>query len=80
MTNEGETPEAKSAHEPTEAHADDDQREMEGVGGHVDGHTTDDHGHHEERLGPIDWAAWGYALLGIAAGLVVVFFLWLGIT
>jgi hypothetical protein len=42
---------------------------------HMDTHTTlsdDDHGHAEPRLGPIDWSAWAYALVGAAAGLVVV--------
>ena len=38
-----------------------------------------DHGHAEPRLGPIDWAAWGYALVGVAAGLVVVAFFWLAV-
>ncbi|MEP7360643.1 MAG: hypothetical protein ABI744_03600 [Chloroflexota bacterium] len=41
---------------------------------HMDAHTTisdDDHGHAESALGPIDWRAWGMALLGGAAGLVV---------
>jgi hypothetical protein len=42
---------------------------------HMDAHTAisdDDHGHAEPRLGPIDWGAWAYALVGAAAGLVVV--------
>jgi hypothetical protein len=42
---------------------------------HMDAHTSisdDDHGHAEAALGPIDWSAWGYALVGAAAGLVVV--------
>lgn len=41
---------------------------------HMDAHTTisdDDHGHSEMALGPIDWRAWGLALLGGAAGVVV---------
>ena len=41
---------------------------------HMDGHTTvsdDDHGHAEMALGPIDWRAWGLALLGAAAGVLV---------
>jgi hypothetical protein len=41
---------------------------------HMDAHTTisdDDHGHAEESLGPIDWRAWGLALVGAAAGLLV---------
>jgi hypothetical protein len=42
---------------------------------HMDVHmaiSDDDHGHAEPRLGPIDWGAWAYALVGAAAGLVVV--------
>jgi len=42
---------------------------------HVDSHAVlsdDDHGHTEQALGPVDWAAWGYALVGVLAGLVVV--------
>jgi hypothetical protein len=42
---------------------------------HMDAHTAisdDDHGHAEPRLGPIDWGAWGYAIVGGLAGLVVV--------
>ena len=38
---------------------------------HMDAHTTisdDDHGHAEVALGPIDWRAWGLALLGAASG------------
>lgn len=41
---------------------------------HMDSHTVlsdDDHGHAAEVLGPIDWAAWGYALAGVLAGVVV---------
>ena len=41
---------------------------------HMDAHTTisdDDHGHSEMALGPIDWRSWGLALLGGAAGIVV---------
>ena len=43
----------------------------------MDAHATlsdDDHGHAEQALGPIDWAAWGYALLGAIAGLLVLLF------
>lgn len=41
---------------------------------HMDAHTAisdDDHGHAEMALGPIDWRAWATALLGGAAGIVV---------
>jgi hypothetical protein len=41
---------------------------------HMDAHTTlsdDDHGHAEEALGPIDWRAWGLAVLGGLSGVVV---------
>jgi hypothetical protein len=50
---------------------------------HMDTHTAisdDDHGHAEPRLGPIDWLAWGYALVGVAAGLLVVGLFWLKAT
>jgi hypothetical protein len=33
----------------------------------------DDHAHGEEALGPVDIQAWGALLLGVAAGLVIVF-------
>ena len=49
---------------------------------HMDAHTAlsdDDHGHAEPALGPIDWSAWAYALVGAAAGLVVVALFWLAI-
>lgn len=46
---------------------------------HMDAHTSiseDDHGHAEEALGPIDWRAWAYGLLGVAAGVVVLLGFW----
>ena len=49
---------------------------------HMDAHTTlsdDDHGHAEPALGPIDWGAWAYALVGAGAGLVVVAFFWFAV-
>jgi hypothetical protein len=49
---------------------------------HMDAHTAlsdDDHGHAEMALGPIDWRAWGLALLGAAAGLVVLMCMWLAL-
>jgi hypothetical protein len=47
---------------------------------HMDAHTSlsdDDHGHAGPALGPIDWGAWAYAVLGGAAGLIVVAVFWL---
>ena len=41
---------------------------------HMDALTTlsnDDHGHAEGSLGPIDWGAWGLAMVGAAAGVLV---------
>lgn len=44
---------------------------------HGDDHGGDDHGddhaHAEEPLGPIDVAAWGAGIIGIAIGLAVAF-------
>jgi hypothetical protein len=53
------------------------------AGTHMDAHTTlsdDDHGHAEASLGPVDWAVWSYALLGVAAALIVVALFWLAIS
>jgi hypothetical protein len=36
-----------------------------------DGHDHDDHGPAEGTLGPVDSAAWGAGILGVALGLVV---------
>jgi hypothetical protein len=50
---------------------------------HMDGHTAlsdDDHGHAEMALGPIDWGAWGLALLGAASGAVVLLALWFALS
>lgn len=38
------------------------------------------HGHDEAALGPIDTAAWGASLLGVAAGLLVCFLLYLAVS
>ncbi len=41
---------------------------------HMDAHTAisdDDHGHAEGSLGAIDWGAWGVAIVGAAAGVLV---------
>jgi hypothetical protein len=46
----------------------------------VDAHATDAHGddgHEGEPLGPIDWPAWGAAVLGVVAALVIVGVLYL---
>ena len=51
--------------------------------GHMDAHAVnsdDDHGHAEPRLGPIDWLAWGYAGVGVAAGLLVAWLFWVAST
>jgi hypothetical protein len=37
----------------------------------------DEHGEHATALGPVDWFAWGAGILGVAAGLAVVFCLYL---
>ena len=43
--------------------------------GHAHGHEEhgghDEHDEHGASLGPIDWAAWGAGLVGVAAGLAV---------
>jgi hypothetical protein len=62
--------------QPTTDHA----SVTEHIGGHVDEHMSGDHGQAEARLGPIDWAGWGYAALGVLAGLLVVVAFWLAIT
>ena len=49
---------------------------------HMDGHTAlsdDDHGHAEESLGPIDWGAWGVALLGALSGVMVLAGFWMAL-
>jgi hypothetical protein len=38
------------------------------------------HGHAEPGLGPIDWPAWGYAVLGLAVGLLTVGMFYVAIT
>lgn len=44
-----------------------------------DTHADDDHGHAEARLGPIDWGAWAYAVIGGAAGAIVLGVFWLAL-
>lgn len=49
---------------------------------HMDSHATisdDDHGHAEATLGPIDWTAWAYGLVGAAAGLIVLVAFWVAL-
>ena len=38
---------------------------------HGEDHGHDDHGHGEEPLGPIDIAAWGAGIVGVAVGVVI---------
>jgi ABC-type nickel/cobalt efflux system permease component RcnA len=47
--------------------------EAHGPDDHGEGHGHDDHAHDSEALGPIDVQAWGALLVGVAAGLVIVF-------
>lgn len=42
--------------------------------------SDDEHGHAEPQVGPIDWTAWAYALVGVAAGLVVVALFWVAVS
>jgi hypothetical protein len=89
-TPEGHTPEKPAASEigepgtpgagmtPDAPHAAD----AEALDGEAPAHralSDDDHGHAEPRLGPIDWGAWAYALLGAAAALAVVALFWVAI-
>ncbi|MEP7157875.1 MAG: hypothetical protein ABI797_00470 [Chloroflexota bacterium] len=64
---------ASTAEDPVAEHATDS---------HMDAHTTlsdDDHGHAEEALGPIDWRAWGLAVLGALSGVVVLAGFWVAL-
>lgn len=50
---------------------------------HMDRHTAlsdDDHGHAVAALGPIDWGKWTYAIVGAAAGVIILFFFYLALT
>jgi hypothetical protein len=40
---------------------------------HGDDHGHDDHAHAEDGLGPIDTAAWGAGILGVAIGFAIAF-------
>jgi ABC-type Zn2+ transport system substrate-binding protein/surface adhesin len=75
--------------EPREAHGHDhepavgdipaeEHRSDAHAGGHVDEHdTAHAHDHDDPRVGPIDWPAWGYAVLGAALALVVIGAFWI---
>jgi len=45
---------------------------------HMDAHASlsDDHGHAEPRLGPVDWRGWLYAAVGFLFGMLVVVAFW----
>lgn len=43
-------------------------------------HAVEAHGHDEQPLGPIDVAAWGASLIGVAAGLLICFLLYLAVS
>lgn len=58
-----------SIHDHPPAHEPDDAGH-----GHA-GH--DEHDAHAATLGPVDWFAWGAGILGVGAGLVVAFCLYL---
>ena len=47
--------------------------EPHGAGDHGEDHGHDDHGQAEMALGPVDLAAWGAGVLGVAIGLVTAF-------
>lgn len=57
--------ETQTSHEPSPA-------ELEHAAAPDGGHGTDDHGHAEEALGPVDVMAWGALVLGVALGLLIV--------
>jgi hypothetical protein len=72
----------ETSHEPTAGeleHAQDGElnhpgdvaNEVHGPDDHGGTHGHDDHAHGSDALGPIDTAAWGAFVVGIAAGLVV---------
>ena len=61
-------------------HADPHADDVPGHAGAVEHHAIDDHGadhghddhaHAEEPLGPLDVAAWGAGIVGVALGLVI---------
>jgi hypothetical protein len=65
MTTQSESPPEANA-EPGRTHADDHPAAAVGHDGGGSGHGDDD----GEPLGPIDWRAWGAAVVGIVAALV----------
>jgi hypothetical protein len=86
-TPEGYTSEKPAPSEEGEPGAPADPHHDEAVTGdeyheaptHMDAHTSisdDDHGHGEVPLGPIDWGAWGVAVVSGGAALLVVVLFW----
>jgi hypothetical protein len=71
-----EAGDSPAAGEPIgDAHGADVRAAHQAADGQLDAHATaseDDHAHAEPRLGPIDWPAWTYAVVGAALGLLVV--------
>lgn len=68
---------------PAVPHAADADESHHDAATHMDAHTVlpeDDHGHPETALGPIDWRAWGFALVGALGGLVVLYFFWVAVS
>lgn len=47
--------------------------EHAGAVDHGDAHRHDDHGHGPDTLGPVDVAAWGAGILGVAISVVIAF-------
>lgn len=57
---------------PTDAPGHDDAVAHHTTDDHGDEHGHDAHAHAEERLGPLDTAAWGAGIVGVLLGLAVV--------
>jgi hypothetical protein len=78
---EDEAPRSEPGHGDEEARA--ASPDHHDTATHMDAHTAisdDDHGHGEEPLGPIDWGAWGVAVIAGATGLVVAALFWVAIS